>query len=397
LWLASYNWILAPASIFVGHFLKKYCQYFDNILTDSLSLVKTLETRKFDRDCQLFTVDFKSLFTNIPCDHAAELMKEIAFMHQNECKNIHFILELLEVTLKFNAMEFLGEIFVQIFGIAMGTNIAPILANLYLAMLEHKLKEQTKNDPKMIWPSLWRRFIDDGFGVIKGHKKDVEYFIHKFNLLVDSIKIDKFEFGDKVPFLDLCIYKGKRFFAYGKFDIKLYQKEENIYAYIPLKSVHQNHTMVNFVIEELHRYVKCNSTQLYFEKDKLSFYKRLLDRGYKKSFLNKTFRKVSYESRCELLKLHVSTLDCSMQEGISEEETKGEEEGVKDKKTPDITLKIGGQFIGLQKDIDAIFNKELSNFTSKSIMLHEFMQHYKLKVIFSKAPNLGNLIVKTKL
>jgi hypothetical protein len=47
-----------------------------------------------------------------------------------------------------------------------------------------------------------------------------------------------------------------------------------------------------------------------------------------------------------------------MQEGISEEEAKGEEEGVKDNKTPDITLKIGGQFIGLQKDIDDIFNKE---------------------------------------
>ena len=146
--VAGYNWILAPASIFVGHFLKKYCQYFDNILTDSLSLVKTLETRKFDRDCQLFTVDFKSLFTNIPCDHAAELMKEIAFMHQNECKNIHFILELLEVTLKFNAMEFLGEIFVQIFGIAMGNNIAPILANSYSAMLEHNSKSKPKMVPK---------------------------------------------------------------------------------------------------------------------------------------------------------------------------------------------------------------------------------------------------------
>ena len=59
----------------------------------------------------------------------------------------------------------------------------------------------------MIWPSLWRRFIDDGFGVSKGHKKDVEYFIHKFNLMVNTIKIDKFEFGDMVPFLDLCIYK----------------------------------------------------------------------------------------------------------------------------------------------------------------------------------------------
>ena len=54
--VAGYNWILAPASIFVGHFLKKYCQYFDNILTDSISLVKTLETSQFGKDCQLFTL-----------------------------------------------------------------------------------------------------------------------------------------------------------------------------------------------------------------------------------------------------------------------------------------------------------------------------------------------------
>jgi hypothetical protein len=118
--VAGYNWILTPASIFVGHFLKKYCHHFEDILTDSLSLIKTLEKSKFSLDCQLFTVDFKSLFTNIPCDHAVELMKEMAFMHQQECQNIHFILELLEVTLKFNAMEFMGEIFIQIFGVAMG-------------------------------------------------------------------------------------------------------------------------------------------------------------------------------------------------------------------------------------------------------------------------------------
>ena len=102
-------------------------------------------------------------------------------------------------------MEFMGEVFVQIFGIAMGTNIAPILANLYLAGLEKKLKEDTKNDPKMKWPSLWRRFIDDGFGVIKGLKKDVEYFVHKYNSIVDCIKIDKMEFED------IFIYKGEIF------------------------------------------------------------------------------------------------------------------------------------------------------------------------------------------
>ena len=64
--VAGYNWILSPASIFVGHYLKEFCTKFDAILMDSLSLVKFLEKEKFDSDDFLFTVDFASLNTNIP-------------------------------------------------------------------------------------------------------------------------------------------------------------------------------------------------------------------------------------------------------------------------------------------------------------------------------------------
>ena len=65
-------------------------------------------------------------------------------------------------------MEFRGEYFQQIFGIIMGTNVAPILANLYFAKLEKILKEKTKHDPKIIWPKVFKRYIDDGFGITKG-------------------------------------------------------------------------------------------------------------------------------------------------------------------------------------------------------------------------------------
>ena len=74
--VAGYNWILSPASIFVGHYLKEFCTKSDAILMDSLSLVKFLKKEKFDPDYFLFTVDFASLYTNIPVQHAMELMKE---------------------------------------------------------------------------------------------------------------------------------------------------------------------------------------------------------------------------------------------------------------------------------------------------------------------------------
>ena len=50
--------------------------------------------------------------------------------------NAHLILELMEIVLKGAVMKFQKEFFMQIMGIVMGTNLAPILANIYMAMLE---------------------------------------------------------------------------------------------------------------------------------------------------------------------------------------------------------------------------------------------------------------------
>ena len=56
--VAGYNWILTPASILVGTFLKDFYSKFNSILKDSFSLVKILEKTKFNLDIFVFMVDF---------------------------------------------------------------------------------------------------------------------------------------------------------------------------------------------------------------------------------------------------------------------------------------------------------------------------------------------------
>ena len=73
---AGYKWIFTPASIFVGRFLKECYSKFDSILNDSLSLVKLLEISRFDKNCFSFTIDFKSLCTNIPVDNAIKSIQK---------------------------------------------------------------------------------------------------------------------------------------------------------------------------------------------------------------------------------------------------------------------------------------------------------------------------------
>ena len=77
--VAGYEWIFTPASIFVRHFLKEFYSKFDSILNDSLSLIKLLEARWFDKNCFLFTNNFKILYTNIPVDDAIKGIKKLCF------------------------------------------------------------------------------------------------------------------------------------------------------------------------------------------------------------------------------------------------------------------------------------------------------------------------------
>ena len=61
--------------------------------------------------------------------------------------NAKFIIELLNFIIKNSLMTFNGEYFQQIFGVITGTNVAPILADIYLAILE-KLLEINVNSTK---------------------------------------------------------------------------------------------------------------------------------------------------------------------------------------------------------------------------------------------------------
>ena len=66
--IAGYDWTLTPASIYIGKFLMKFYSKFENILTDSLELIHFIDKNTFHEDGMVFTIDFKSLYTNIPIE-----------------------------------------------------------------------------------------------------------------------------------------------------------------------------------------------------------------------------------------------------------------------------------------------------------------------------------------
>ena len=84
-------------------------------------------------------------------------------------------------------------------------------------------------------------------GVTTGFRKDILYWIETFNELRNTIKIDKYNWGNAVDYMDLFIYKGNTFYMDGKLSVSLHQKETNKFMYIPFCSFHQHHTIKNYV------------------------------------------------------------------------------------------------------------------------------------------------------
>ena len=83
-----------------------------------------------------------------------------------------------------------------------------MLANLYLEMLEKKSeKNKCVTVKKLNWPSLFQRFIDDGFGRMEGLRKDVEYWINQFNSLIKTIQIAKWSFGNHVEYMGIYLQR----------------------------------------------------------------------------------------------------------------------------------------------------------------------------------------------
>ena len=86
--------------------------------------------------------------TTISVEEAINLIEELVLEFNNVIHNVNFVIKLLNVILKNRLMTLYGEYFQHILGVIMGKNVAPILANNYMARLEKLLLENVKRTKK---------------------------------------------------------------------------------------------------------------------------------------------------------------------------------------------------------------------------------------------------------
>ena len=109
--------------------------------------------------------------------------------------------KLLEFATKKSHFIFNGQYYDQIYGVAMGSPLGHVLANIFMCDFE----ENWIKTSLRLHLTLWYRYVDDTFALFD--TKDTAYeFLKYLNTRHTSIKFTiKFEQDKEIPFLDILI------------------------------------------------------------------------------------------------------------------------------------------------------------------------------------------------
>ena len=147
------------------------------ILVESFSkdLLDNLKSRSFSQVSSIKTLDFSTLYTILPHDKLKTRLKETihkVFSHRNYgskfvvlgynftyfsnkiqnikvCYSEEQMISMLEFLIDNIFVSFRGTLFQQVIGIPMGTNCAPLLADLFVYSYESEFLQKLVKDKKI--------------------------------------------------------------------------------------------------------------------------------------------------------------------------------------------------------------------------------------------------------
>ena len=186
----------------------------------------------------LVTADVVGLYTNIPQEQGMQVFKEAlnSSRFRPEPKlPTEFLMTLLMFVLTCNLFIFDSTFWLQVYGTAMGTRVAPTFACIFMGWLETGMLAAWAGTAV----HLWRRFIDDIFFIWKGSEEELKEFMQHCNNYHPTIKFTfNYDLNTRsVDFLDIHIWIDTN----GYIQTDLYQKPGKVCQLLLPSSAHPSH------------------------------------------------------------------------------------------------------------------------------------------------------------
>ena len=320
-------------SHFVNHFCKDIPPKLESYLQDTPDFLRKIEEMNSSQTQPLeafpVTIDAEQLYPSIPQDEGVQAFQEIISdpKFRDQSMPWQFLILLLKFVLQFNAFLFNDVLYLQEYGTAIGTKLAPVYANIYMSWLEKRILNAWKGRP----PDLWRRFIDDVFSIWSGTEAELLDFLRFINTFHHSIKFTaeyrinnekittKWKDGDlhitrvplgnlrarSVDFLDTTVWINDR----GKFESDLFVKDTDRITYLMPQSCHPQHITDNIPYSLGFRLKRICSSEENFKLRLNELSNNLKTRGYSSKVIKNAFNRLTNISREQALQKSVNSKD----------------------------------------------------------------------------------------
>jgi hypothetical protein len=260
--------------------MKQLLKFIPSYIKDSKSLISELRMLDIPSGAKLFTADATALYTNIDVDTGLMAFRTLFNTYKDSIPQTfptEFFLSTLEIVMKNNIFTYGDAFWLQVQGTAMGTPAAPLYSIITFGV--HEDTQILNNFQQNIF--FYRRYIDDILG-IRVESSETDWL--EFKRRLNQFGTLKWNIEEKnTNFLDLQIS-----IKDNKIHTTTFQKDMNLYTYIPPLSAHSNSCFKGLISGEILRYWCQNSNKKDFINITSLFIQRLVNRGHQINDIVKT-------------------------------------------------------------------------------------------------------------
>jgi hypothetical protein len=263
----------------VAKILSPLVGHTDSFIKDSNDFIKIIKNEKIRPQDTLISFDVVSLFTKIPLNEAIQIIKEVT---DPETAN------LAEICLRSTFFSYQGEFYEQTCGVAMGSPLSPIVANLFMENFEKRAL-----DSFPLKPLRWKRYVDDTNVLWPHGKEELQNFLQHLNNISEEIKFTmELEENDNIPFLDVLIKRKSN----GDLGHAVYRKKTHTENYLHANSHHHPNQKLGVLKTLATRAIRI-SDEANLEKEIDHITKTFKNIGYKHKDIKNTINRALEKTR----------------------------------------------------------------------------------------------------
>nr|XP_060609685.1 uncharacterized protein LOC132761116 [Anolis sagrei ordinatus]XP_060609686.1 uncharacterized protein LOC132761116 [Anolis sagrei ordinatus]XP_060610145.1 uncharacterized protein LOC132761359 [Anolis sagrei ordinatus]XP_060610146.1 uncharacterized protein LOC132761359 [Anolis sagrei ordinatus]XP_060610703.1 uncharacterized protein LOC132761651 [Anolis sagrei ordinatus]XP_060610704.1 uncharacterized protein LOC132761651 [Anolis sagrei ordinatus]XP_060615565.1 uncharacterized protein LOC13276 len=287
--------ILEPLAKFVDHHLQPFVKQTSSYVRDTKHFINIIEPLVIPTDAVLMSIDVTSLYTSIPIEEARTICESTLNRRSNCHPPTFFLLDLLDIILEKNFFKFDQKYYFQIQGVAMGSPVAPSIANLFMDNLENNIILNRAYNPVAGSIIKYCRFIDDIFIIINSHH-EAETLLSWINTVHHNIKFTGNISATSLVFLDVMIIKEN-----DRLRVRNHRKTTDRNSLLHYNSYHHWALKNNLPFSQMLRIKRNSSTQQDFTHEIEVTKRQFRNRGYPEHIIQSSYLKVANIPRSKLL------------------------------------------------------------------------------------------------